>query len=104
MKLSSYSRQELVNLRRQIDRELESRRHGRQRNTRQAAGNIVETYGISVAGSPSDTGKQAPRSAKAGPVYRHPSDPELAWAGRGRKPKWIKEWEAAGRPLEQLRH
>lgn len=104
MNLSSYSRQELVKLRRQIDRELESRRRVEQRTARQEVRNIVEKYGISVTDLTGGAQKRAPRAAKEGPVYRHPSDPDLAWAGRGRKPKWVKEWEAAGRPLEQLRH
>lgn len=50
--------------------------------------------------------KTKAKSATAGmkvPVkYRHPEDGELAWTGRGRKPKWVEEWLAAGGTLEQV--
>jgi len=35
--------------------------------------------------------------------YRHPSDPEKGWTGRGLPPKWLREWEAAGHSREELR-
>lgn len=37
-------------------------------------------------------------TATANPVsakYRHPDNPELQWTGRGRSPKWVKEWAEA---------
>jgi len=36
-------------------------------------------------------------------IYRHPTDPEKGWTGRGLAPKWLKEWEAQGRSREELR-
>lgn len=37
-------------------------------------------------------------------LYRHPEIPELTWGGgRGRRPQWIKDWEASGRLLEETR-
>jgi DNA-binding protein H-NS len=105
MNLSSYSRQDLLKLRRQIDRELESRRRVDQRTARQEVRGIAEKYGLSMSDLVGGASNRAPRGDRPNrPVYRHPADPNLAWAGRGRKPKWIKEWEASGKPLEQLRH
>ena len=50
--------------------------------------------------------KAKAKSATAGvkvPVkYRHPGNTELAWTGRGRKPKWVEEWLAGGGTLEQV--
>jgi len=50
--------------------------------------------------------KPKAKSATAGvkvPVkYRHPENGELAWTGRGRKPKWVEEWLAGGGTLEQV--
>lgn len=34
--------------------------------------------------------------------YRHPENADLAWTGRGRKPKWVEEWLANGGTLEQI--
>jgi DNA-binding protein H-NS len=57
--------------------------------------------------APRGTGKKTrAKSATAGvkvPVkYRHPENPELAWTGRGRKPKWVEEWLTGGGTLEQV--
>lgn len=36
------------------------------------------------------------------PKYRHPSDPDLTWSGRGRKPGWIKDAEDSGKSLDDF--
>ncbi len=36
-------------------------------------------------------------------IYRHPTDPEKGWTGRGLPPKWLKEWEAMGHSRDELR-
>lgn len=37
------------------------------------------------------------------PLYRHPENRKLTWGGgRGRRPQWVKDWEASGRSLEEL--
>jgi len=40
------------------------------------------------------------RSPRAG--YVHPNDPGLVWTGRGRRPKWVSEWERTHGSLEGL--
>lgn len=56
--------------------------------------------------APAAAKKPRAKSGKTGvkvPVkYRHPENPSLAWTGRGRKPKWVEEWLAAGGTLEQV--
>ncbi|MBM9594529.1 H-NS histone family protein [Roseitranquillus sediminis] len=37
------------------------------------------------------------------PKYRHPENPDLTWAGRGRQPRWVKEMLEDGKSLEELR-
>lgn len=34
--------------------------------------------------------------------YQHPKNPQLTWTGRGRQPKWVVEFLAAGGSLDQL--
>ncbi len=34
--------------------------------------------------------------------YFNPEDPSKGWAGHGRKPQWVIDWLAAGKPLEEL--
>ena len=36
------------------------------------------------------------------PKYRHPENPNVTWTGRGRRPKWVAEHIAAGKPIEAL--
>lgn len=48
----------------------------------------------------SEVARQRRKPAKV--KYRHPEQKELAWSGRGRKPAWVVEWEASGRPLIDL--
>ena len=37
------------------------------------------------------------------PKYQHPDKPELTWADyKGPRPKWVKEWLAEGKSLDDL--
>lgn len=41
---------------------------------------------------------------KGEPMYAHPKDPALTWAGgKGRKPQWIKEYLEGGGNLDALK-
>jgi DNA-binding protein H-NS len=42
-------------------------------------------------------GARAPRPARWQPRYRHPDDASQQWTGRGRQPKWVKEWVDGGK-------
>ncbi|GAB2182280.1 H-NS histone family protein [Denitratisoma sp. agr-D3] len=46
--------------------------------------------------------KSAAGGKKVAAKYRHPSQPELTWTGRGRKPVWVSELLATGKTLESL--
>lgn len=48
-------------------------------------------------GAPPERGK---RQLK--PKFRHPENPTTTWSGVGRKPKWVREAEEAGR-LDAIR-
>lgn len=107
MDLSRYQLQQLNQLKKDIDRELASRRNDDARKARRELREVAEKYGfdlndlVSGAATRSDSGGR--RGASGSVRFRHPSDPSRTWTGRGRKPTWIKEWEAAGRSLEKLR-
>lgn len=57
----------------------------------------MEKFGITVddLANPKST-----RQVKA--VYRHPDDPKLEWAGRGKKPDWVQALEKEGRQLVKV--
>lgn len=42
------------------------------------------------------------KGAKIPPKYRHPSNSQLLWTGRGVAPKWLKELEERGRRREEF--
>ena len=43
------------------------------------------------------------KRAAAEPKFRHPTDPNLTWSGRGRRPRWLTEALEAGRDLDDLK-
>lgn len=102
MDLSKYDSNELQQLKKDIDKELKRRRKQDVKEAQKELKNIADRYGLSVQDLVSGV---APKSAKpAGSVrFRHPQDPSKGWSGRGRKPAWIKDWENAGRSLDELR-
>ena len=46
--------------------------------------------------------KKRTTRAKPQPKYRSATDPSLTWTGRGRTPRWVKEWVDSGKPIEEL--
>lgn len=102
MDLSKYSSEELRKLKKEIDREIEGRRKDDAKKAQQELKQVAERYGFNLSDL---VGGQAAKPARAkGKVrFRHPSDSGKTWSGRGRKPVWIKEWEASGRSLDELR-
>ena len=46
------------------------------------------------------------RSGRTGPVaarYRNPADASQQWTGRGRQPKWVKDWVDGGNDIAGLK-
>lgn len=102
MDLTKHSTPELNQLKKDIDKELKKRRRQDVKEAQKELKQVAEKYGLAVTELVS--GGAAKSGAKAGVVrFRHPEDPGKGWSGRGRKPAWIKEWEAKGRSLDDLR-
>ncbi len=68
---------------------------------RAAARKAIRPYGVTlnelVGNGPGSTRK------KAAPVYRNPNNPKQTWSNRGRQPKWVSDYIAAGGKLEDMR-
>ncbi len=115
MDLSALSVGELQTLIARVEKEIESRTKKKRGQAMEEIKSIVTKYGLKLdevmrqapARKPRDgTKKIADKSAKMPAVilYRHQENPALTWTGgRGRPPKWIKDWEAAGRNREEAR-
>lgn len=51
-----------------------------------------------------EDGKKTPRQFTKVPVkYRHPSDPEKSWTGRGMTPKWLRDLLDQGRNIAEFK-
>lgn len=44
----------------------------------------------------------AAKAKKSPPKYWHPQDPNIGWSGHGRRPQWVLDWIAQGKPIEEL--
>lgn len=42
------------------------------------------------------------KSGKLPIKYHHPERPGIGWSGHGRRPQWVIDWLAQGKPLEGL--
>lgn len=96
--LDSYSSVELRELREQIDAALRQRRRDDERQARKELKAVAARYGFNL----DDLVGGGTKKPKTAVRFRHPERPDLTWSGRGRKPRWIKEWEEQGRPTRDL--
>jgi len=101
MDLSNYTTQQLNALKKDIDKEINGRRKEDAKKAQQELKQVAERYGFTL--SDLVAGQSGKVRAKAKVRFQHPSDASMTWSGRGRKPAWVKDWEASGRSLEELR-
>ncbi|WP_210529164.1 H-NS histone family protein [Rubellimicrobium arenae] len=102
------SRKELMQLRANIDKAIATVGDRDKRNALKAAEDAARDHGFTLNDLMPLIGqvrgrRKATSSGEGGePRYRNPENPEQTWSGRGRRPRWVHEAEAAGRPLEDL--
>lgn len=108
----SMSRKELMALRANIDKAIAAVGDRDRRNALKAAEEAVREHGYTLAelgpfvgGSGPGRGRRRTAAEGTGNAarYRNPENPEQTWSGRGRRPRWVHEAEAAGRSLDDLR-
>ena len=105
MDLSGLSVAELRALQDEIKQTLKDREQQELTKAREQILAIAQNAGISLQdllGAGSRSKSSAPK-AKVAVCYRHPSDANLQWTGRGRQPKWVQEWVASGQTLDAIR-
>jgi DNA-binding protein H-NS len=103
MDLSSLSLIELRDLQQQIPAELKRREIVEKANVLSEMRALAKARGFSIEDF---LGKEVKDKVSTGVKvrvkYRHPQNMELEWTGRGRKPKWVEAWLAAGSSLDAL--
>ena len=105
MDISNLSVAELRALQDQVQQEIKSKEKEELTAAREKILAIAQNAGISLKelmGSAPKT-KGGVVKAKVAVQYRHPGDASLQWTGRGRQPKWVQEWVAGGKSVDELR-
>jgi DNA-binding protein H-NS len=107
MDLSNLSLGDLRNLQEQVKQEMKKREVQEVQKAREQIMAIAQSVGVplkDLLASGTRGGKSA--GANTGSVavrYRNPDNSQQQWTGRGRQPKWVKEWVEGGKSLDQLR-
>jgi len=101
MDLSNMSVGDLRNLQDQIKQEMKKREHQEVAKAREQILAIAASVGL----SPKDLIGSGirPKTGTVAVRYRHPDNASQQWTGRGRQPKWVKEWVDGGKSLDKLR-
>ena len=103
MDLSQYSLADLKSLLAALPAEIQKREKSEKIRIRKELEALAAQAGFTLDDLLNEAQTKAPRKVGSVAVkYRHPQDSELQWTGRGRQPKWISEFIAAGGSLEQL--
>ncbi|MCK9988149.1 MAG: DNA-binding protein H-NS [Azoarcus sp.] len=112
--LSSYTLPQLKQLSARIAKEIAKQESAGKASMLKKLQKMAREHGLSldelVGASGATRTKPAKAPSKALPAarvplpakYRHPSNKELAWSGRGRRPQWVEAWLANGGAMEAL--
>lgn len=104
MDLSTLSLSELKSLQSQVAVELTRREQEEKDRTLAEIQALVAERGYSLndlLGAPAK-GKDKRSKQQVPAKYRHPSDAQLVWTGRGRQPRWVVEYLSSGGSLDGL--
>lgn len=98
--LNAMSRKDLQKLRADVDRALASVADRERKAALEAAERAAAEHGFTLSDL-TGVATTKPKGRKSiGPArYRNPAKPEQTWSGKGRRPNWINEAEAAGRDI-----
>ena len=99
--LSKMSEDELVQLRKDVDKTLADLAARNKQNALKAAQAEAKKRGFSLDELIGQRKARKPKAPSA-PKYSHPENPEVTWTGRGRQPGWIKDALARGQSLEDF--
>lgn len=104
MDLSNMSVGDLRNLQEQIKQEMKKREAQEVQKAREQILAIAQSVGVPLKDLLATAGRgSASKGSSVAVRYRHPDNASQQWTGRGRQPKWVKEWVEGGKSLDKLR-
>jgi DNA-binding protein H-NS len=98
--LDKLSYDELAQLQKDVKRAIATFEDRRRKEALIEMQEVARRHGLDLSDVVKSARKGGPVSA---PKFRHPENPELTWAGRGRQPRWIKEALESGQDIEKMR-
>jgi DNA-binding protein H-NS len=101
MDLSNLSVVELRTLQDQVNKQLKLAAQQDVAKAREEIQAIAQRAGISLQELVKGAARK--KSGNVAVQYRNPANADQRWTGRGRQPKWVKEWLDAGSSLDALR-
>jgi len=103
MDLSKLTSAQLRDLQEQLRDELKQRASQDRSEALEQIHSIARSVGLPLKEL---LGAAPVRSGRTGPVaarYRNPADASQQWTGRGRQPKWVKDWVDGGNDIAGLK-
>ncbi len=97
--LDKMSHEELVKLQKDVRKALDSYQERQKQRALVEMQEVARRHGLDL----SDIVGGKKKGQIAAPKFRHPDDPSLTWAGKGRKPRWLNDELAAGRDIDEFR-
>ena len=104
--LSNFSLTDLRNLQNQVIAELKNREAQELQKAREQILAIAQSVGVPLEDLIAKGGKGGTQKGASGPAaikFRHPENADQQWTGRGRQPRWVKEWVESGKSQDDLR-
>jgi DNA-binding protein H-NS len=103
MDLSRLTLSDLRSLQEQATQEIKVREQQELAKAREQIIAIAQSVGMPLKDLFSNEVRVREINGSATARFRHPANKSLRWSGRGRQPKWVREWVASGQPLDALR-
>ncbi|MCR9149807.1 MAG: H-NS histone family protein [Rhodobacteraceae bacterium] len=97
--IEKLSLKELKDLRNQVEKAINSFEERRKAAALVELEEAAKKLGFSLSEL---TGASAKKRKAVAPKYANPADPSQTWTGRGRRPRWVVEAEAAGKKVEDF--
>lgn len=101
--LSQHTLADLRKLQEQIKEEMKSREAQEVQRAREQILAIAQGVGLSLESLMGKGGKGVKKTGTVAVRFQHPEVESQKWTGRGRQPKWVKEWVDSGKALDKLR-